>query len=227
MKRHIQIIMSLVLMLSLVLSMTGCGNKNKEIVFEPASSAVYVCDDGTLLCATVEDFSASYYDIEELKAFVEEQVTVYNADKAGVFEAYESDGSKDSKDDTELPVAIRDCYTSDNNAVLILSCDDYSDYYEINNLYEYSDVITFVETATVKAMKEAGETINAGMFKADGSAISVDKVMKKNKYHVVKVSGTGTVYVQGIIKYVSADVDVNDEATAADVSGTEAYIVYK
>ena len=224
MKRHIQIIMSLVLMLSLMLSLTGCGNRNKEIAFEPDSSAVYVCDDGTLLCATVEDFSESYYDIDELKSFVEEQVIEYNADKAGVSEAYEQE---ESEGDLELPIAIKDCYTVDNNAVLILSCDDYSDYYEINNLYEYSDVITSVETTTVKAMKEVGETVNAGLFEPDGSAVSVDKVMKKNKYHVVKVSGTGTVYVQGIIKYVSADVVVNDEATAATVSGTESYIVYK
>lgn len=227
MKRHIQIMMSLVLMLSLVLSLTGCGNKNKEIAFEPDLSAVYVCDDGTLLCATVEDFSESYYDIDELKSFVEEQVIAYNADKAGVSEAYESDESGASEEDAELPIAIKDCYTLDNNAVLILSCDDYSDYYEINNLYEYSDVITSVETTTVNELKTAGETINAGMFDEGGSAVSIDKVMKKNKYHVVKVSGTGTVYVQGIIKYVSADVVVNDAATAATVSGTESYIVYK
>lgn len=227
MKRHIQIMMSLVLMLSLVLSLAGCGNKNKEIAFEPDSSAVYVCDDGTLLCATVEDFGESYYDIDELRSFVEEQVIEYNTDKAGVSEAYEADESEASKEAAELPIAIKDCYTVDNNAVLILSCDDYSDYYEINNLYEYSDVITSIETTTVKELKEVGETINAGLFESDGSAISVDKVMKKNKYHVVKVSGTGTVYVQGIIKYVSADVVVNDEATAATVSGTESYIVYK
>lgn len=227
MKRHIQIIMSLVLILSLAFSLTGCGNKNKEIVFEPDSSAVYVCDDGTLLCATVEDFSESYYDIDELKTFVEEQVIAYNEDKAGVSEAYEPDESEASEEDVELPIAIKDCYTADNNAVLILSCGNYSDYYEINNLYEYSDVITSVETTTVKEMKEVGESINAGMFKTDGSAISVDKVMKKKKYHVVKVSGTGTVYVQGIIKYVSADVVVNEDATAATVSGTESYIVYK
>ncbi len=226
MKRHIQIIMSVVLMLSLVLSLTGCSGKNKEIVFKPEASAVYVCDDGTVLGATVEEFGESYYDIEELKAFVEEQVIAYNTEKAGVSEAYEPE-SKDSDEDIELPISIKDCYTENNNAVLILACDDYSDYYEINNLYEYSDVITSVDTTTVKAMKEVGESINSGMFKADGSAVAVDKVMKKNKYHVVKVSGTGTVYVQGIIKYVSADVVVNEGATTATVSGTESYIVYK
>ncbi len=227
MKRHIKIIMSLVLVLSVMLSLAGCGAKNKEIAFTPDLSAVYVCDDGNLLCATVEDFSESYYDIDELKTFVEEQVAEYNESKIGIAEAYEQDESETGSEAVELPVVIKDCYALGSNAVLILSCKNYNDYYEINNLYEYNNVLTSVETTTVKDMKTNGDSIDVGLYRIDGSYIATDKVMKKNKYHVVKVTGTGTVYVQGIIKYTTDNVEVNDERTAATISDADAYIIYK
>lgn len=224
MKRHVKIMVSSLLVLSLMILSVGCGNRNKEIVFEPEVSSVYVCDDGTLLCADVEDFSESYYDIDELRDFVEEQVISFNEAAGGASAAYDTE---ESEEDDNLPVAVRDCYASGDKAVLILECTDYSNYYEINNLDEYETAITSVETTTIKKMKSSEEAFDTDIFKADGTTVDINKVLKKNKYHVVKVSGTGTIEVQGVIKYVSANVVVNDDASAASVSGDVSYIIYK
>lgn len=228
MKRQIQAAVSVLLMLILVLSMAGCIGGNKKAEYKPESTSVYVCKDGTLLCAIVEEFDKSYFDIDELKSFAEEQISAYNEEKTGVAAAYPSSESDAGKDGAELPVTIHDCYLSeDNNAVLILSCRSYDDFYAVNNLEEYSGVISSVDVSTIKSMKSAGETLEDGLFTAGGSVVSVDKVMKKNRYHVVKVSGTGTVYVQGTIKYVSSDVTVGSDSSSAEVNGQDAYIIFK
>lgn len=224
MKKYIKLMVSSMLVLSIMLLVTGCGNSNKKIVFEPELSSVYVCDDGTLYCATVEDFGEAYYDIDELKTFVEEQVISFNEAAGGASFAYDTE---ESKEDNNLPISIKDCYTVEDKAVLILSCKDYNNYYEINKLDEYETVISSVETTTIKKMKSEGEAFDGDIVKADGTAAAIDKVLKKNKYHVVKTTGTGTVEVQGIIKYVSANVVVNEDATAATVSGDVSYIIYK
>lgn len=224
MKKHIKIIVSSLLLILLIILSVGCGNKNKKIVFEPEVSSVYVCDDGTLLCAMVEDFAESYYDIDELKTFVAEQVVSFNEEAAGISAAYDTE---ESEADDNLPIAIKDCYTLGDKAVLILSCTDYKNYYEINKLEEYVEVISSVETTTIKNMKSSDESFDTDIFKADGTTVDINKVLKKNKYHVVKVSGTGVIEVQGVIKYVSANVVVNDDASAAEVSGDVSYIIYK
>ena len=224
MKRHIKLMVSSLLVLSLMILLAGCGNKNKEIVFEPEMSSVYVCDDGTLLCAGVEDFSESYYDINELKAFAEEQVASFNEAAGGAAAAYDTE---ESEEDDNLPVSIKDCYALEDKAVLILACKDYNNYYEINNLDEYEEVISSIEVTTIKNMKNSEEAFEADIFKADGTTVAIDKVLKKNKYHVVKASGKGTIEVQGVIKFVSANVVVNEDATAATVSGDVSYIIYK
>lgn len=226
MRRYMRLIVSAMLILSLMVSLAGCGNKNKEIAFEPEVSSIYVCDNGTVLGATVEDFSESYYDIDELKSFVEEQVISFNEAAGAAAYAYDTE---ESEEDDNLPVSIKDCYTTnEGKAVLILECSDYDDFYTINNLAEYDNVISSVEVTTISEMKGSDETFDVDeLFKADGSNANMKKVLKKNKYHVVKTSGTGTVAVQGIIKYVSADVVVNEDATAATVNGDVCYIIYK
>ncbi|MBQ9886701.1 MAG: hypothetical protein IJM37_07585 [Lachnospiraceae bacterium] len=227
MKKYIHRVISVMMVCIMVLALAGCGEVNKEIAFNPKTSSVYVCDDGTFLCATVEDFSESYYNVKELKNFVEEKVIDYNEVKAGVPSAYNVEESEASTEAEKLPIAIKDCYVSDKDVVLILACQDYSDFYKINSLDEYKDVITSLKKTTIAEMKQNGQTFLKDLMGRNGSSVSVSKIMKKKKYHVVTGSGSGTIYVQGIIQYASSGIIVNDEGTAATVTGEDFVIVYK
>ena len=61
--------------------LAGCAGRGGTSTFEPKSSGIFVTDAGTFSTATVETYdNQDYYNEEEWKTFLEENVAAYNAE---------------------------------------------------------------------------------------------------------------------------------------------------
>lgn len=195
----------------------------KTDIFEPTRSCLYIRDNGTAAGAEITPFAEDYYSLSELKEYVEGLVIQYNQDKAGLAYAY----AKDVQDGSKLPVAISKLTEENGNAVLILECATPADYISINDLNVSSDGLKAVTTSTVEQMKAAGKTIKADLVDTKGNAVSVDKAMNKDTYHVVVCEGAVVLQVQGKVMYMSSNVTYVNSETVETPAGEVSYIIYK
>ena len=72
MRRKIGITLSMLLGLSLL---CGCGNK-----LDVEESTVYVQKNGSVISTDIEDFSADYYDEDELKDYIGDEISSYTSE---------------------------------------------------------------------------------------------------------------------------------------------------
>ena len=95
---------------------------------------------------------------------------------------------------------------------------------------QVQDEKNHVESLSVSTVADgllAGKVADGKWFDVKkGSAVAVDEVMKKSKLSLVSVEGTATIQTEGAILYYSGDVILKDAYTA-DVSGGNAYLVFK
>lgn len=219
-KRFTALFMALILCVGVL---TGC-EQEKTDVFEPTRSSLYIRDDGTAAGAEITSFSEAYYSLAELKEYVEELVIAYNQEKAGVAHAYASDLAEGA---ARLPVAIGKLTEAKGNVTLILECATPADYIAINDLNLTSDGLKAVTSYTVEQMKAAGKSLSGSFIDVAGEAVTVDKVLKKDSYHVVVCEGATVLQVQGEIKYMSTNITYVNSATVETPAGEVSYIVYK
>ena len=83
------------------------------------------------------------------------------------------------------------------------------------------------EEPTVEQMKAAGKSLSGSFIDVAGEAVTVDKVLKKDSYHVVVCEGATVLQVQGEIKYMSTNITYVNSATVETPAGEVSYIVYK
>ena len=82
--RHFKrIVIWTVACLSLCAMFVGCG-KSEEVNVPITTNTVEVSEDGRLIAYIVEDFDKDYYDINELKSMVDEEIAAYNTAKANL-----------------------------------------------------------------------------------------------------------------------------------------------
>ncbi|MBP5292117.1 MAG: hypothetical protein J6Y90_05820, partial [Lachnospiraceae bacterium] len=101
-----------------LLCLSGCS----FYTFDPTVSSIFIKKDYTIISAEIETLdNSSYdqerYDVESLKAFVEEEVRQYNKDTCGLELAY-LDELQDKKNST-LPVSIQEIKYEDSTARLL------------------------------------------------------------------------------------------------------------
>lgn len=193
-----------------VFLLSGCGNYGGASKFSPEQSSVFVTREGGLSSAMVETCDKDYYDGQELQAFIEEAVAVYNAAN--------QDGA----------VVLESCTMEEGKAVAVF---DYADGTALLNfLKEHGDSslqLTNLEVMTVSDGLVAGKVSDGTWIQAkDGSGVSLDTVTKKGNLTLVAVEGTGVIQTEGKIQYYSGNVTLQDGFTAA-VSEGKAYIVFK
>lgn len=192
----------------------GCGQKG-----ELDMTSVYIRKDGSVSSAVYEPFDVGIYSQDELQVFVEDAVSAYNQKNAGIAAVY--------TDDTKEPlsVAISSLEVKDGTAVLKMeyaSCDDYLQFNESEGS------LLQLASGTVEGAASAGiDMSRIEMLTAEGTdKLKGDEV--DSEYHVVFVEGTSTITVEGTIKYVTADVMIEDKNTAQVSSdGALSCIVFK
>ena len=101
-----------ILLLSLALN--GCGGGNGTTAFAPTETSLYVTKEGTVTSADVETYENDYYSADELKAYAEEML--------GVFESGNQSGSSEKK------AEIAECTVKDGTAKLLIKFPDPEEY---------------------------------------------------------------------------------------------------
>lgn len=190
--------------------LTGCGK------FEPQRDAVLIDAEGQITRAFVDSFvdeSDQPYDVEEIKAMMEEELKAYN-DSFGVDH-----------------ITLEKCELKDGVLTIQMICDeakyyqDYCSYYNDDFVTEEADVEFFAGT-----IAEAGDYDFAASFvTASGETAAASDVKADETYKVVVFNEPLEVHTPGKILYVSDNVEVLG-SKQAQVTGDilqRAYIIYK
>lgn len=195
----------------------------KDAPFEPTESAIFVRDDGTMMGAEITDFSKDYYDLAELKTYVEGLVKEYNQKKAGLEYAYTADAPKGKK----LPASISKLEANSGKVMLMLECQTPADYIRINDLDLTADGLRAVTKTTIKEMNSEGKTFEVKLVNVKGESVTGEQALRKTDYHVVIVEGATVLQVQGEVKYMSTNVTYVDYDCVKTPAGEVSYIIYR
>jgi len=195
----------------------------KDAPFEPTESAIFVRDDGTMVGAEITDFSKDYYDLAELKTYVEGLVKEYNQKKAGLEYAYTADAPKEKK----LPASISKLEANSGKVMLMLECQTPADYIRINDLDLTADGLRAVTKTTIKEMNSEGKTFDVKLVNVKGESVTVEQTLRKTDYQVVIVEGATVLQVQGEVKYMSTNVTYVDYDCVKTPAGEVSYIIYR
>ena len=171
----------------LTIGLVGCGS-----TFETKESAVFVKENGTVVEASVEEFSADYYNKDDLKKFVEESI-----------ERYTKENGKGSVKLSELTV-------EDKLATLYLEYESGKDF------AKFSGEDFFCGTMT-EAMAE-GYSFGETYYKVKDSKIGKQTTisdMDEEELQVVIMKQRMGVKIEGSICYVSDNVTVTDVDTVS------------
>lgn len=180
---------------------TGCKKGTSLKLSDVNESTILLLGSGGVQSASVEEFDKSYYDKDELKDFIKEDIAAFNSE----------DGNKDA-------VKLEDFNVSDNIAKVLLTYKDI----DLYNEYNSSDI-------QVLTMEEAVEQdIFPDTLKdvIDSSDVAKADVTENSEYMVVVANEVMDIKTEGKIKYYSEAMLLNEQ-TAQSVEGKETIIVYE
>ena len=182
-----------------ILMLAGCGREA-----EVTTNTVIVEKKGKVTGAIVEDFAQDYYNSDELKQMVEEEVTSYN----------ESSGGED--------VSLNRFEVKDGIAKVYLDYDSADTYTAFNGKTLF--------TGTVAETYDAGYDLDIKMTDANDSTVTIgkDDILGMGDNHIVITEEPVNVRTYGKILYISDGVSLVDykEATVSEDAGT-AVIIFK
>lgn len=190
-------------MIILVISLTGCSKEANLIKVEKGTdkvvvnkdvqkNTIVVKEDGRLQVAIVGDFDKDYYDFEELKSFINEEINNYNSkngQESIVFEVAEMRGNK---------------------VIVVQTYSDIEHYLSYNNIEG--------SLMSVTSAREDIESLPEVFCNSKGKDISRDEALKKDKYMIMNIKENTDVVVDGKIMYYhnaefinSSTLEANDE----------------
>lgn len=193
MKKTRAVVVSLMMMFLL----TACtGEKSAD------TNTVSIDKKGTVTETIVEEFAQSYYDADELKEMIDQEVADYNA-KAG-----------------ENSVTVKTFEVEEGKVKLVRTYTSYEDYAALNHSEFFA--------GTVAEAYDAGYSFE-DMVSPDGSTtLTKQSVLENGESKIVICDVAGNVRVSGKITYISEDVEVQDHKTATVLEDGEiSYILYQ
>ena len=185
----------------MLLILSGC-----EAASDPADteSTIYLRENGSIDCLTVEAFPEDRYQAEELEGVVREMAEVYNKEhEAGA-------------------IKVGACSVQDGMAYVNLSYRTAEDYAAFNR--------TDFFYGTVKDALENGYGRKTTLKNTHGSnTVSGDAIADMGSYHMLVVSEPVQIRTYESILYISANLEPIDDRTAkvSSETGTNAILILK
>ena len=187
-----------ILLLSLALN--GCGGGNGTTAFAPTESSLYVTKEGTVTSADVETYENDYYSADELKAYAEEMLGVFESGKDGT---------------AKLLITFPDA-------------EEYLRFAEEYPDTESGIRIESLDVVSVPDGVEKGYIVGSTFYKAgdENTEVSAVDITKQKKLYVVCVKGSAKIQTDGQVRYVSEGVTLNG-SMAETPEGETSYIIFK
>ncbi len=188
------------LLLAAALLLAGCGgNESTEDV-----TSLDFRKNGEVVHTIVEDFSASYYSLEELQSEVQAQVDAYN------------------KSAGKERITVDSAEVADGVITMVMTfqgAEDYSSFYR-----------QALFCGTVRDAFNAGYDLDVSLVSAqeDGASIGRQDILEMGDRHIIVVREPLVIKPYGDILYASADVEIsgNRKATVTDPQALS-YIIFK
>lgn len=188
------------LLLAAAFLLAGCGgNESTEDV-----TSLDFRKNGEVVHTIVEDFSASYYSLEELQSEVQAQVDAYN------------------KNAGKERITVDSAEVADGVITMVMTfqgAEDYSSFYR-----------QALFCGTVRDAFNAGYDLDVSLVSAqeDGASIGRQDILEMGDRHIIVVREPLVIKPYGDILYASADVEIsgNRKATVTDPQALS-YIIFK
>lgn len=180
----------------MIATLAGCKKGNVTIkTSEIEANTMLIKSDGAVQVATVEEFTESYYNLEELKAFIHEHLTTFN-DEVG----------------NEAAVVLDSLDKKNGNVIMVLeyaNMDYYAKFNEVEASFASSITSKDIESfpSTLVNAKESG-SIN----KSELASLTDAKAVVLNEEYRLIVSDDILYYSNGTI------IDGNEIQTTEDTT---------
>lgn len=160
----------------LTIALAGCGSKSAV-----TETTIEVKKNGTVVHTIVEDFSESYYDLEELKTSMQNACDAYN----------ETAGGK--------AVTVESAEAADGIVTVVMKYRDAASYAGFNKQALF--------TGTVKDAHDAGYNLDVTLFSLEGDDeyIGKEQLLSMGEKQIVLVREAVNVKVWGKILYHAHD----------------------
>lgn len=197
----------------------GCGS----VKFEPQEDSIFVKEDRTVVSAEFMEMDNSdkpteWYNQDECKAFVEEQVKTYNRENGSADAAYAEESEE------ELRVSVEEFSVEGTTFKAVLHYASAGDYLAFNGT-EYNGALKDLIIGTVQNGLDSGLDFS-GMTDAEGNQVAAEDVADDADYTLVAVTGPTRMVVDGKVRYVSAGVTLVDENTVTTSEDTTEYVIF-
>ncbi len=196
MKRVVLCTIALLLMLGVV----GCTNEELK-VDKITANTIVAKSNGELQVATIEDFDKNYYDLDELKEYIEEQVNAYN------------------KQVGDEKITVDEVDKKDDKAVMILTysgMDQYANFNEVSAAY-------FAGGIGDISLKLPSTLIDA----KNGSLASTDEILKDEKLRILVLNEPYHIVTDGKVKYYSEKATLVNENEVDGAAEGMTIVVFK
>ncbi len=190
----------LLLIVSMTALLAGCGSGGSA----ESETTLEFKKNGQVVHTIVEDFSADYYDLDELETDVKSQIEEYNT-RVG--------SDRISLDSSEL---------EDGTLTMVMTfqgAEDYSSFYR-----------QALFCGTVKAAFEAGYDLDIELNSAqeEGTTINKQDILDMGERHIIVVREAIHLKPYADILYASGDVEVTGDRDAVVTDGQSlSYIIFR
>lgn len=190
----------LLLIVSMTVLLAGCGSGGSA----ESETTLEFKKNGQVVHTIVEDFSADYYDLDELETDVKNQIEEYNT-RVG--------SDRISLDSSEL---------EDGTLTMVMTfqgAEDYSSFYR-----------QALFCGTVKAAFEAGYDLDIELNSAqeEGTTINKQDILDMGERHIIVAREAIHLKPYADILYASGDVEVTGDRDAVVTDGQSlSYIIFR
>lgn len=199
--RKLNVLLGLYFVL-LCIALTGCGKDENSRYKEAESDTLFVLSDSSLVCTVIDLLDQNYYDAEELKAFVEDELRRYNTDGENI--------------------TLIDLSKNDDSVKLILKYSSPGHYADFNSEELF--------IGTVAEAFNAGYGFEGDFYRYDNlSAVKASDVVYNADSNVIIMEPASDIIINvaGTIKFIGKSVKEMNKTTAQIPANCRSYIIYE
>lgn len=184
--------------------LTGCEQEPSEpLTYDLDQTGLLFQQDGSVTEVVVDAFEAEYYDVDELKSLIEDEVSEIDAITVSAVEKLNENQVR-----LQINYATGDAFSAYE-----------SEYIGILN---YEDPVFYNG-----AIEGAGIEDTQDFVDTDGEAYDISKLKRKDSYQVAYSNQGGFIQVEGYIYCYSSNLTLVDNNSVQIPDGEDGFVIYR